>query len=63
MLIEEVISIGKIVILSFADSEEYVIDRLKKLFRDENGVEYAEEIEEPILSFQGLKVHVRNSEE
>lgn len=39
--IKGVMVIGKIMILSFSDDEEHIIDKLKSIIEDENDVEYA----------------------
>lgn len=44
----------------FSDSEEHIVKKVKETIENESTLEYAEEIPEPVLSFQGLKIHVRN---
>lgn len=51
--------IGKIVILSFEDSEEYIIDRLKDLIEDKSVIEYSEIVPNQVLAFSDLKIHLK----
>ena len=53
------IIIGKIMILSFSDSEEYIIDRVRSIIEDVNKVEFAEIMSKSVLSFKGLKIHLK----
>lgn len=56
MLFKEVVVIGKIVILSLEDSEEHIIDRVKELLEDENGINYSEIVPNQELAFGDLRI-------
>lgn len=47
-------------ILSFSDSEERIFNRVKEVLNKEIMTEYKGELSEPVLSFQGLEVHLRD---
>lgn len=51
--------IGKVMVLTFSDSEEYVFNKIKEAVEKENTLEYIEEISEPVLSFQDLRIHLK----
>ena len=57
-----VILIGKIMILSFLDSEECIIDRVRSIIRNENNVEYTEIMPKSVLYFKDLKIQLKEQE-
>ena len=57
-----VVIIGKIMILSFLDSEEYIIDRVWSVIGNENKVECAEIMSKSILFFKDLKIQLKEQE-
>ncbi len=59
---EGVIVISKIMILSFSDAEECVLNRLKSIIPDDIDVEHIEFISESILTFGNLKVSLEKQE-
>ncbi len=54
--------IGKIVILSFSDAEEHILDKLKSVFEDEKNIEYMEIMPKSVLRFHELEIHVKEQE-
>ena len=44
--------ISKIMILSFSDAEEHILDKLKAVFEDEKNIEYEEIMPRSVLRFQ-----------
>ncbi len=54
--------ISKIMILSFSDSEEHILDKLKSVFEDEKNIAYAEIMPSPVLCFHELEIHVKEQE-
>lgn len=54
------IIIGKVMVFMLSDSEEHIFDKVKETIKSESAIEYIEEISEPVLSFQGISVHLRN---
>lgn len=59
---KEVIVIGKIMILSFSDAEEHILDRLKAVFEDGKNIEYIEIMPKSVLRFHELEIHVKEQE-
>lgn len=59
-LAEGMIAIGKIMILSFSDSEEHIFNKVKEVLNSETVMEYTGELSEPVLSFQGLEIHLKD---
>ncbi|WP_302789102.1 winged helix-turn-helix domain-containing protein [Anaerostipes caccae] len=59
---KEVIVIGKIMILSFSDAEEHILDKLKAVFEDEKNIEYIEIMPKSVLRFHELEIHVKEQE-
>ena len=57
-----VILIGKIMILSFLDSEECIIDRVRSIIKNENNVEYTEIMPKSVLFFKDLKIQLKEQE-
>ncbi|XCP87024.1 hypothetical protein ABXS75_09640 [Roseburia hominis] len=57
-----VIVIGKIMILSFSDAEEHILDKLKSVFEDEKNIAYAEIVPSPVLRFHELEIHIKEQE-
>ncbi len=54
--------IGKIMILSFSDAEEHILDKLKFVFEDEKNIEYMEIMPRSVLRFHELEIHVKEQE-
>lgn len=54
--------IGKMVIFSFSDAEEYMIDRLKSVIEKEHHIEYAEIISKSVLLFSNLEIRLKERE-
>lgn len=54
-----VIVIGKIMILSFSDDEEHIIDKLKSVFEDESNLEYSELMPRTVLSFKDIEIQLK----
>ncbi len=54
--------IGKIMILSFSDAEEHILDKLKSVFEDEKNIEYMEIMPKSVLRFHELEIHVKEQE-
>ncbi len=54
--------IGKMLILSFSDAEDYIIDKLKTIIKDENIVEYVEIVPKTVLSFKNLEIYLKEQE-
>ncbi len=54
--------IGKIMILSFSDAEEHILDKLKSFFEDEKNIEYMEIMPRSVLRFHELEIHVKEQE-
>lgn len=48
--------IGKMVIFSFSDAEEHIIDRLKSVIEEENYIEYVEITPKLVLSFPNIEI-------
>ena len=59
---KEVIVIGKIMILSFSDAEEHILDKLKAVFEGEKNIEYEEIMPKSVLRFHELEIHVKEQE-
>ena len=57
-----VVVIGKIMILSFSDSEEHILDKLKSVLGDEKNIKYADIAPSPVLRFHELEIHVKEQE-
>ena len=57
-----VVVIGKIMILSFSDAEEHILDKLKTVFEDEKNIEYIEIMPKSVLRFHELEIHVKEQE-
>ncbi len=47
-------------ILSFSDSEEHIFNKVKEVLNSETVMEYTGELSEPVLSFQGLEIHLKD---
>lgn len=47
-------------ILSFSDSEEYIFNQIKEVLNKETMTVYKREFPEPVLSFRGLEIHLRD---
>ena len=54
--------ISKIMILSFSDAEEPILDKLKAVFEDEKNIEYIEIMPKSVLRFHELEIHVKEQE-
>ena len=54
--------ISKIMILSFSDAEEPILDKLKAVFEDEKNIEYEESMPRSVLRFHELEIHTREQE-
>ena len=54
--------ISKIMILSFSDAEEPILDKLKAVFEDEKNIEYEEIMPRSVLRFHELEIHTREQE-
>lgn len=54
--------ISKIMILSFSDAEEHILDKLKAVFEDEKNIEYIEIMPRSVLRFRELEIHVKEQE-
>lgn len=59
-LMERMMVIGKIMILSFSDSEENILNKVRKAIEGEAELKYVEEISKAVLSFKDLKIHLKN---
>lgn len=57
-----VMLIGKIMILIFLDSEEYIMDRVWSIIRNGNNVEYTEIMPKSVLYFKDLKIQLKEQE-
>ena len=57
-----VVVIGKIMILSFSDAEEHILDKLKSVLGDEKNIKYADIAPSPVLRFHELEIHVKEQE-
>lgn len=53
------ILIGKIIILSFSDVEEHIIDKLKSIIQVENSVKYVETTSKSELVIHNLKIYLK----
>ncbi|WP_302789109.1 winged helix-turn-helix domain-containing protein [Anaerostipes caccae] len=49
-------------ILSFSDSEEHILDKLKSVLGDEKNIKYADIAPSPVLRFHELEIHVKEQE-
>ena len=54
--------ISKIMILSFSDAEEPILDKLKAVFEDEKNIEYEEIMPRSVLHFHELEIHTKEQE-
>lgn len=54
--------ISKIMILSFSDAEEHILDKLKAVFEDEKNIEYEEIMPRSVLRFHELEIHTKEQE-
>ena len=54
--------ISKIMILSFSDAEEPILDKLKAVFEDEKNIEYEEIMPRSVLRFHKLEIHTKEQE-
>lgn len=54
--------ISKIMILSFSDAEEHILDKLKAVFEDEKNIEYEEIMPRSVLHFHELEIHTKEQE-
>lgn len=54
--IREVINMGKMIVLTFSDSEETVFQRAVSLLTNEFQIDVVEPISSAVLSFQGLEI-------
>lgn len=54
--------IKKIMILSFSDAEESILDKLKAVFEDEKNIEYEEIKPRSVLRFHELEIHTKEQE-
>lgn len=54
--------ISKVMILSFSDAEEHILDKLKAVFEDEKNIEYEEIIPRSVLHFHELEIHTKEQE-
>ena len=54
--------ISKIMILSFSDAEEPILDKLKAVFEDEKNIEYEEIMPRSVLRFHELEIHTKEQE-
>ena len=54
--------ISKIMILSFSDAEEPILDKLKAVFEDEKNIEYEEIKPRSVLRFHELEIHTKEQE-
>lgn len=50
---------GKIMVLNFSDSEEYIVEKIKSVIENENNIEYREIENKSILTYQDLKIHLK----
>lgn len=57
-----VILIGKIMILSFLDSEEYIMDRVRSIIGNENTVEHIKIMPRSVRFFKDLKIQLKEQE-
>lgn len=55
-------AIGKIMILSFSDAEEHIMERIMSTISNKNNIEYGDIISKSILSFRDLKIHLKEQE-
>ncbi len=53
---------GKIVILSFSDNDEHIIEKIKEVIEKENSEQFIEKLQEPLLAFSGLEIHLKEQE-
>lgn len=54
--------ISKVMILSFSDAEEHILDKLKAVFEDEKNIEYEEIMPRSVLHFHELEIHTKEQE-
>ena len=54
--------IGKLMILSFSDAEEHILDKLKTVFEDEKDIECTKNVQTPVLRFHELEIHIKEQE-
>ena len=54
--------ISKIMILSFSDAEEPILDKLKAVFEDAKNIEYEEIMLRSVLRFHELEIQIKEQE-
>lgn len=54
--------IGKIMILSFSDAEEHIVERIMSIIGNRKNIEYGKIISKSVLSFKDLKIHLKEQE-